>query len=183
MAKVPFSKLGIKVNDDTVQIPWGEQMIEVRKYLPFVTKAEVISRVINLSITENGYYNPLQIKLYLALEIIYNYTNISFTAKQKEDVFKLYDMIIGSGLFKAVVDAIPSSEWEDIQKTVWDTIANVYEYKNSAVGILEAMKQDYSDVTMDLENLQEIISDPQSFGLLKTLLPMLTNEVDLDQNN
>ena len=47
----------------------------------------------------------------MGIEIIDNYTNISFTEKQKEDVPKLYDAIYSSGLKDAVMKAIPEAEW------------------------------------------------------------------------
>ena len=184
MAKVPFSKLGIKINEGNDIISWNDQEIEVYKYLPIINKTEMITRIINLSITDTGYYNPLRIKIYTTLEIVYNYTNINFTAKQKEDIFKLYDLIVSSGLYSKIISAIPQEEWNDIEKTVWDTIKNIYEYKNSAMGILEAISQDYSDVTFDLESLQSVISDPASFGLLKQILPMLQgDDSSMAQNN
>jgi hypothetical protein len=46
-----------------------------------IEKAEMISKIINASADDNGYYNPLQIKVYLTLETVYAYTNISFTDK------------------------------------------------------------------------------------------------------
>jgi hypothetical protein len=35
----------------------------------------------------------------MSLEIIYNYTNLSFTEKMKEDPFKLYDILINNNLY------------------------------------------------------------------------------------
>lgn len=176
MAKIPFSKLGVKVDNEITLLPWGEYQVEVKKYLPMSEKAEMVSRVINQSSDDNGFYNPFRIKVYLTLETIYSYTNISFTDKQKENVFKLYDMVLSSGLFNKIVELIPEDEWEDLQNTVWHTISNIYEYKNSAAGILELLSQDYSNTTFDLTQLQNMISDPASFGLLKELMPLLVNE-------
>ena len=177
MAKIPFSKLGVKVDNELTLLSWGEYEIEVKKYLPMNEKAEMISKVINLSADDNGYYNPLRVKVYLALETIYAYTNISFTEKQKENELKLYDMVLSSGLFSKVVELIPEDEWKDLQDTVWDTISNIYEYKNSIMGILEAVTQDYSDVTMDLSDLQNTLSDPQTFGMLKQIIPILQGDL------
>jgi hypothetical protein len=48
-------------------------------------------------------------------------------------------MVLSSGLFNKIVELIPEDEWEDLQNTVWHTISNIYEYKNSAAGILELL--------------------------------------------
>jgi hypothetical protein len=114
MAKIPFSKLGAKVNSEITLLPWGEYNIEVRKYLPMEEKTILVSNVLNLSSDENGYYNPMRVKVFLTLETVYAYTNLTFTTKMKEDVLKLYDSLTSSGLFAAIIEIIPEEEWKDL---------------------------------------------------------------------
>ena len=92
MAKIPFSKLGIKLNTDIASFSWGEYEVEVRQYLPMEEKAELITRVINLAADDNGYYNPLRVKVFLTLETTFAYTNLTFTAK----MLKIFQMMNGS---------------------------------------------------------------------------------------
>ncbi|MBQ7820063.1 MAG: hypothetical protein IJ341_10250 [Bacteroidales bacterium] len=114
MAKIPFSKLGIKPNNEIVILPWENYNIEIRKYLPMVEKATLISNVINLSADDNGYYNPLKIKVYLTLEVMFAYTNLTFTSKMREEALKTYDIVIGSGLFEQVIKCMPQEEWDEL---------------------------------------------------------------------
>ena len=44
MAKLAFSKLSLKVNNDVKTINFNEQTIEVKQYLPVNDKLELISR-------------------------------------------------------------------------------------------------------------------------------------------
>lgn len=169
MAKIPFSKLGVKVETDAAHLPWGDYSIEVNKYLPMGEKTEMISKIINQSSDNNGYYNPLKIKVYLTLEVLYRYTNLSFTEKQKENELKLYDMVISSGLFDKVIALIPEAEWQELQTTIWDTISNIYEYKNSAMGILETINSDYNNLSLDVENIQNAVSG-EDMEFLKNVL-------------
>lgn len=187
MAKIPFSKLGIKLNTAIATVSWGEYEIEVRKYLPLEEKAELISKVLNYSVDDLGYYNPLKVEVFLALETVYAYTNLSFTAKMKEEGLKTYDLLIGSGLFDKIIEAIPENEWQSIQNSAWEVIDNIYEYQNSAVGILNTIKNDYNNVNLDLAAIQDKINDPDSLELLKQIAPLLNlenidNVVNLDQN-
>ena len=69
MAKVPFSKLGLKVNSDVTVITFNDYDIEVSRYLPFKEKTELASNIINYSVDDNGFYNPLKVKLYMVLEV------------------------------------------------------------------------------------------------------------------
>jgi hypothetical protein len=173
MAKIPFSKLGIKIDNQVHLITWGEYNIEVQKYLPAVEKADLISKVINASVDTNGFYNPLRIKINLTLEIIYAYTNLSFTEKQKENELKLYDLIVSSGLFNKVISLIPEDEQKELHDTVEQTITNIYNYRNSVLGILDTVKNDYSDLNLDADEIQTKLSDPENLELLRSVLGQL----------
>ena len=94
MAKLSYTKLGLKVNQENGVIFHNDQRIEVKSYLPVNDKLKLISNVINLSADDNNFSNPVKEDVYFALEIIENYTNISFTDKQKEDLTKLYDSFV-----------------------------------------------------------------------------------------
>ena len=108
MAKVPFSKLQAAIDGCSVKTFYydksgNEVYYEVKHYLPFKEKLEMITRIVNQSVDDNGFYNPMRVKLYTVLEVVYAYTNLSFTAKQKDNPFKLYDQLISSGLFFEIV--------------------------------------------------------------------------------
>ena len=178
MAKVPFSKLQAKVDNEVTKISYcnlaGEEIYyEVKHYLPFVEKIDLVSRIINNSIDDNGFYNPMRVKLYMTLEVIYAYTNLSFTEKMKEDPFKLYDILISTNIFNTVLKAISENDWEEIQESVWDTIENIYNYKNSVMGVLESVKADYSAVNVDMSELQENLSNAENLQLLRDIIGKL----------
>lgn len=173
MAKIPFSKLGVKIDSEVAAMTWGEQIIEVRQYLPIKDKAEMLSKVINAASDTNGFYNPLRIKVFLTLETLYAYTNIGFTEKQKENTDKLYDSVISSGLFDKIVSLIPYEEWKDLQNTVWHTISNIYEYRNSVVGILDTITTNYDNTKLDIDVLAESLSNPETLTLLKDIMSQL----------
>ena len=108
MAKVPFSKLQAKVDGEVTKNSYcnlaGEEIYyEVKHYLPFEQKLELVSTIINKSIDDNGFYNPMRVKLYMTLEVVYAYTNLSFTDKMKEDPFKLYDILVSTGIFTDII--------------------------------------------------------------------------------
>ena len=84
MAKVSLTKLGLKVNQEIKTIEFNEQIIEIKQYLPVNDKLELISNVINLAHDENNFSNPVKVSVFTTLEIMYAYTNINFTEKQKE---------------------------------------------------------------------------------------------------
>ena len=172
MAKVSFSKLGLKsVNVSFKTVDFNEQTIEVKQYLPIQEKLDLISRVLNLAHDQdNNFSNPVKRQVLLTLEIMYAYTNISFTDKQKEDPAKLFDLLDGSGLVDVVFEAIPQYELNTLEDGVEETTEAFYKYQNSIFGLLDTMKQDYSDLDFDITKLQEGIQNPEMVGFLKDVL-------------
>jgi len=159
MAKVPFSKLQAKVDGGATSVFYynlaGEEVYyEVKHYLPFKEKLELVSNIINKSIDDNGFYNPMRVKFNMVLEITYAYTNLSFTEKMKEDPFKLYDILVSTGIFTDIVDVIREKDWQEIQENVWSTINNIYQYNNSVMGILDTLKADYDNLNFDATEIQ-----------------------------
>ena len=173
MAKVSLTKLGLKVNQDIKTIEFNEQIIEVKQYLPVNDKLELISNVINASHDDNNFANPVKVNVFTTLEIMYAYTNINFTDKQKEDPTKLYDTLMSSGLVATVVNAIPEDEYHEVLCGVSDSIEAVYTYRNSVLGILESISADYSQLNFDAEEIQKKLGDPNNMAFLKEVLTKL----------
>lgn len=173
MAKVAYSKLNLKADTSTTTLSWGDYNIEIRNYLPLEEKVEMISRIVNQSIDENGFYNPLRVNMYMTLEVVFTYTNLSFTEKQKENSFKLYDAIVSSGLSTAIANAMCETELDEVRNFTYEVIDNIYKFKNSALGILETISSDYSNLDLDATALQQKIADPNNLALLKDIVTKL----------
>lgn len=175
MAKIAYSKLGLNkmVNKEPSIIEFNDQQIEVAQYLPIEKKLDLISDIINLSLDDNTYYNPCRIEIFMLTKIIEAYTNLTITDKQKEDIFKFYDQLVASGFAEKVMDNIPIEDYSFIHESVVKTIKNIYKQKNSALGILESISTDYSNLNLDASEIQKKLADPENLGLLKTILTKL----------
>ena len=173
MAKIGFTKLKITKNTDILTFSWNEQEIEVRKYLPIEEKSALVERVIAQSLDTNNFANPMRVDVNLILELVFAYTNINFTDKQKEDRFALYDLLVGSGFWTHLCDVLPGSEYDAISGGVWGTINEIYKYRDSVLGIIEAVNQDYSNLNLEAEDIQKNLADPNNLTLLKDIVTKL----------
>lgn len=177
MAKVSFAKLGLKVNNEVKTFEWlsGDEVttVEVKQYLPLEEKLEVISNIVNNSIDDNDFYNPVRLEIFTTLEILYAYTNFNITPKMKEDPFKLYDVVVSTGLFDKILEVMPTEEFDRIDVSAHATIRNLYNYKNSAMGVLNAISSDYSNLNLDALQLRDNLVDPANLELLKTVATKL----------
>ena len=170
MAKVAFSKLGLKKTEEVEVIEWNEQKIEVKQYLPIEDKLDMITNIINQSADYNGYYNPARIYIFTILEMIDYYTNISLTEKQKADVFKTFDLFVNSGLSAAIFDKINPYEYNQIKSWVHELINSIYVYKNSVVGIMDTIKDEFNLMDLDTEKLVERLGNKENIEFINELL-------------
>ena len=178
MAKVPFSKLDVKLNSRDIVVSHenskGETIqFEVKSYLPIKEKMDLVSNIINQSTDDNGFYNPMRVKLYTTLETVYAYTNLTFTPKQKEDPFKLYDLLVSTGLYDNITSHICNEDLEELEGSIWDTIKSIYSYRNSVMGILENISADYSNLNLDATEIQKKLADPENLDLLRAVMSKL----------
>jgi len=122
---------------------------------------------------DQNYSNPVKADIITDLELVFTYTNISFTEAQKKDLAKLYDMLYSSGALDTILNAIPEEEKDIIYSGVIETVESVYKYQNSVLGILDTVKKDYSNLDLGIEELKEKLANGENIELVKDILTKL----------
>lgn len=173
MAKVSFAKLGLKMDQEIKTIKINEQEIEIKQYIPIEAKLQFIENVLNQSAVDMYFYNQGKIEIFFAMEVIYNYTNINFTDKQKDDILGLFDKFVSTGLYKEILNNIPTSEIEFLKEVIQDQIKEIYRYRDSALGIMETMKTDYNNLDLDIDKLTQELTENENLGLVKEVIEKL----------
>ena len=173
MAKVAFTKLGLKSKNNIQKININENEIEVKEYLPLEDKLDIMTSLVNAALESDiRYFNIPQILFNLKMEVLYKYTNISFTEKQKENPMKLYDIFESNGLFKKILE-ICEEDYLELYHWTMDIAEKVYNQRNSVHGILESLNTDYNNLSLDIDTLSQNISNPENLSFLKDVLSKL----------
>ena len=174
MAKIPFSKLNIKT---AVIAPtnarFNEIDIEVLPRLTTDDRVKFIEEIIANVQSENAFINEISLTVWFDLCVLFYYTNLTFTDNQKSDPGKLYDMCITSGLLGIVKSKIGPDELNFMHTLVNVQIEKIYNYRNSAYGILDAMKNDYDNLNLDATEIQKKLGDEKNLAVLKETLTKL----------
>lgn len=166
MSKITYSSLKLKLNSEIKEIDFNGNKIEVKQFLPIQDQIDLIDITLQKSKEEN-LYNPLKVNMYFHLNLIYLYTNLSFTDKQREDEEKIYDILDSNGLIDEVVKAIPERQYVDLLNKTAEKIENELKYNTTAASIFakfiddlpknaEAAKQIMDN--FDKEKYQEVIN-------------------------
>lgn len=173
MAKIAFSKLAAKPNAEVKTINFSNIAIEVKQYLPIQEKIALIEYVTNsMNNNETGYkfVNYIQQHILTVIGFIKYYTNLSFTEKQMEDIYKFYDSIYGSGLCAAVIEAIPQDEYDFVMSMIDNIVKSIYDYKTSFLGIMEATATDYKNLELDAEKIKQQLANREGVEFLQEVL-------------
>lgn len=172
MAKVSFSKLGVKPNSDVEEVKFGNATIEIKQYLPMNDKIQLIERVVNAAAPSSGdrIINWAYVNVMIDLLLVEYYSNISFTEKQKEDTYKFYDNLFGSGLGDLIIEAIPEDELDWIVENVNLIIESVFTYKTSAMGIFEGISDDYKNLDLNADDIRAKLADRNGVEFLQEVL-------------
>lgn len=141
MAKTTFASLKLKVNNDVNTFDFNEHTIEVKKYLPIEEKIDLVQIALQMS-EDNGVYNEALLDMFFNIYIVFLYTNISFTDKQKEDLFKLYDLMQCNNLIPQVIAHMEEDEYKCLIDYMNRIREDRLKYKQTAAAVLQSMIQD-----------------------------------------
>lgn len=174
MAKIPFSKLNIKNTAITpMKIQFGEIDIEVLPRLTIDDRVKFMEEIIANVQSENAFINEISLTVWFDLCVLFYYTNLTFTEKQKSDPGKLHDICVEHGLLRMVKNKIGEEELNFMHDLVNAQIEKIYNYRNSAYGILDAMKNDYDNLNLDATEIQKKLSDEKNLAVLRETLTKL----------
>ena len=152
---ISYANMKLKPVTATHEFEWNGNEIEVLDYLPIEDKYDLIMITLQKSL-EDGYYNPIKIDEFFHLHLIYMYTNINFTEKQKEDEHKLYDSLKSNGLIDAFIEQMNEFDYSELFNMLDDTKRELTEYRRSVSGIIQNI---ITDLPKQAEAMQDIIDN------------------------
>ena len=138
MGKITYSKIGLKVNTEVNKFTFNNQEIEVLHYLPVEDKIDLIEVALQKA-EEDGIYNETMLDMYFHLNMVYLYSNITFTEKQKENEPKLYDAMVSSGFMAAFLQAMDEDEYTTVFNDLQRVRASREKYDLSTAAIVKSL--------------------------------------------
>ena len=161
MGKVSYSNLKLQTNNDVKICEFKNQKIEVLQYASIKDKYDLVMVTLQKSL-EDGIYNPIKIDTFFHLGLVYVYSNLNITDKQREDEFKLYDTLASNGLIDEIVNLIPEEEYTALQNYMEELIKYSMKYKNTIAAVIRSVIE---DLPKNAQAAQEIINnfDKESF--------------------
>ena len=153
MAKVSYANLKLKTDNAVSTFKFKDQEIEVLNYLPISDKYDLIMITLQKA-DEEGIFNPVKLNMYFELNLVYMYTNLSFTDKQREDETKIYDNLKSNGFIDLFLETLNKDEFDDLFELINETMENTAKYRNTAAALLQSL---ITDLPKNAEIAKEIV--------------------------
>lgn len=135
--KVSYTNMKLKVNTEVNTFEFAGQKIDVLKYLPAKDKYDLLMITLQEATEQDDAYNDFLISMHFELNLVYMYTNISFTEKQREDEFKLYDTLKSNGFFNLFYQALNEDEYNELFASLNALRKDTIAYKLSMSSVLK----------------------------------------------
>lgn len=164
-----FSDIDTKYKKEFKTFTWREKEIKISQYLPIDEKIALIDIALQKSMY-NGMVHPLQLKKYYELGLVYMYSDIVFSEKDRADEAKIYDELCASGLLDEILKRIAPKEIQTCAEMLKETKLAIEKHKVSAVGIIETLIQVLND---EIPNIMEQLSQltpEQAKATLETII-------------
>lgn len=129
--------------------------VEVLSYLPLLDKYNLINITLQESF-DGSIYHPVKIEGAFYVYVAILYTNITFTEKQKTDIFKTYDLIMSSGLLNMILQNIPEEEFNTLLTLFKDTLTANEQYLHSFTSVVNQFSE---QIASKAAQLQEQVKD------------------------
>ena len=139
--KVSYANLKLKTKDEIKTFNFNNTEIEVKQYLPIEDKYDLVMITLQKA-EENGIYNALKLDMYFHLHLVYMYTNLSFTEKQKENEMKIYDTLESNGFIDKMIEIIPEEEYNALFTFMDEIMLNTLNYTNTAGAVIQSIIND-----------------------------------------
>ena len=159
--KISYANMKLKTDTSVKTFDFGGQKVEVLQYLPAQDKYDLLMITLQKSLEDN-IYNEFKLNLYFELHLVYMYTNISFTEKQREDEFKLYDTLKSNGFYEKFFQVINEDEYNELFEQL-NAIKNAsFKNKRSVAAIISGL---IDDLPANAEAAAKIVEsfDPEQY--------------------
>lgn len=153
--KVSYASLKLKVDTEVKTFDFEGNKIEVLQYLPIEDKYSLINIALQSS-KEGNIYNQVKLEAIFNLYIVMMYSNITFTDKQKEDLFKLYDRLQSNGIIDSVIMNMAEGEYKELYNLLSKTLEDKLHYDNTAAGVINNLIE---SLPAQAEEMQKIVDN------------------------
>lgn len=172
--KIRLSALGVieEIAPQYVQI--GEAVITVERFIPYEKMLDMVQWCIDYIINDRPFISAPLKRIIKDFAILNFFTNIDFNFLDEyhdmADIYEEYDFVARFGVMEKVKEHISPEYLEFFDKTLDETLESITAYRNSAVGVIDALSANAKNDTAAMEKAMEMVGDEQQMAKIGQLL-------------
>ena len=153
MAVINLNKITPVRSKVDIVVSINGQDVVIKQYVPINVKAAAIERILSNVFNDEGIISPVRERIFVALETISIYTNISITEKALEKADQVYDNLLLSGVLTQVKANIPAQELQAFVDLYEESVKAVERYNHSFVGMMRTISEDYQATRINVDEM------------------------------
>lgn len=174
--RIKLNALGVIEETPVEYIQIGEAVIQVKKYIPYEEMLDMIQWCIDYIINDRPFISAPLKKIIKDFAILNFFTNFDFNFlteyHEMADIYAEYDLVYRFNVMNRVMGYIDKGELEFFNKTLDETLDSIMAYRNSAVGIVDALAENAQKDTSRMEKAMEMIGDEEKSKKISQLLQL-----------
>lgn len=174
MDKIKLSALGIPEAKESRSIQIGGATVEVKQVIPYEEMLDMIQYGIDFIINERPFISAPLKRIVKDFAILTFYTNFDTSAikeaTEMKTIYEEYDLVTRFEVMEKVKPLIDQKQLAFFDATLEETLISIMKYRNSAVGIVDALSDVAKQSAGNMQEALDILSDDEQNQKLVNLL-------------
>lgn len=161
IAATPIEEKDVVFNGHALKVKQNLTMNEKSVFIQFVVDSSMDEAV--------GISSDLRVKMSFMIAICRFFAGIDFDTTDFADIGYLIDSLQDSGLYHAIIDAIPEEVYNEMTDMVNQAVVEQNQYNMSAAGIIHAMASEEADMGKYIKGMLADIEDAKGLEQLAAI--------------
>ena len=172
--RIKLNTLGAIEEDPIEYMNIGQTVVMVHKYIPYEQMLDMIQWCIDYIINDRPFISAPLKRIIKDFGILNFYTNFDFSFLMEyhdmADIYAEYDLVYRFGVMAKVKEFIDPGQLDFFEKTLDETLKSIMAYRNSAVGIVDALAENAQKDTDRMQKAMDLIGDEEKNKKISQLL-------------
>ena len=116
--------------------------------------------------------------MYFHLNLVYLYTNLTFTDKQREKEDEIYDNLVSTNLLNKIIEKIPESEYQILMDYMTDYLKDKIAFERTTFGSILKLLEELPKKVEQSGNLVKEFN-PEDFKEVMNFVKAINNGNDI----
>lgn len=177
MDKVKLSDFGRQDQESPIYLDVGGTTIEIKKRINYGEILAGIQWCVDYIIDDRPFVSAPLSEIITDVCIVKMFTNVDisdlelvgFTA---DNLYEMYDILTEMDVIETIKQQVNPTQLKFFKTTLAKTLENLVAYKNSALGVLDAITTAKKNHEEEVKTIEDILNNPEEFGQIQRFMKL-----------